>query len=284
MRPLWCLCFYIDPFCMILPNYSGRMTYLRLLQGICLPALLAFLLSACGTARQYTYLKNITKDTTIKNFVTNDFESKIVPGDQLSIKATSLSPAEDEQFNKAAAEFKGIETGGIGYLVDQDGKVQLHRLGKVPVAGLTRRQLEEKLENDLLLYMKEPIVNVQYLNHKVTVMGAVGNPQVIQMPEEQLNIFEVLIKSGDITQTGMKNRVMVIREENNDKKVRYLNLEDQAVFNNPWFYIKPNDIVYVPDDKSEEIKDEKRQKLLTAISLVTTAVTFSFLVIDRIIR
>jgi polysaccharide export outer membrane protein len=269
---------------MILPNYSFDATHLRLLRGICLPALLALLLSACGTARQYTYLKNITKDTTIRNFVTNDFESKIVPGDQLSIKATSLSPAEDEQFNKAATAFGGTETGGVGYLVDKEGKVQLHRLGKVAVTGLTRRQLEEKLEADLLGYMKEPIVNVQYLNHKVTVMGAVGSPQVIQMPEEQLNIFEVLIKSGDITQTGMKNRVMVIREEDKDKKVRYLNLEDQAVFNNPWFYIKPNDIVYVPDDKTEEIKNEKRQRLTTTIALVTTAMSISLFVIDRIIR
>jgi polysaccharide export outer membrane protein len=263
--------------------YSGRGAGRRL-TGMLIAGFAIILFGSCGTTRQYTYLKNITKDTTIKNFVTNDFESKIVAGDQLSIKATSLSPAEDEQFNKAAAEFGGKELGGLGYQVDPEGKVQLHRLGKVAVAGMTRRELEEKLERDLLAYMKEPIVNVQYLNHKVTVMGAVGTPQVIQMPEEQLNIFEVLIKSGDITQTGMKNRVMVIREENNDKKVRYLDLEDQAVFNNPWFYIKPNDIVYVPDDKSQELKDQRRQKMITTLSLVTSAVTISLFVIDRIIR
>lgn len=263
---------------------SGRGATLRLLPGILIPVISLVIFSSCGSARQYTYLKNITKDTTIKNFVTNDFESKIVAGDQLSIKATSLSTLEDEQFNKAAAQFGGREIGGVGYLVDPDGYIQLHRLGKVQVAGLTRRQLEDKLEKDLLAYMKEPIVNVQYLNHKVTVMGAVATPQVIQMPEEQLSIFEVLIKSGDITQTGMKNRVMVIREEDKDKKVKYLDLEDRAVFNNPWFYIKPNDIVYVPDDKSQQLKDERRQKMVTTLSLVTTAITVSLFVIDRIIR
>ena len=269
---------------MTLFKSSGKGAPLQLLTGMGMAVFAVVLLASCGTTRQYTYLKNITKDTTIKNFVTNDFESKIVAGDQISIKATSLSPAEDEQFNKAAAQFGGLETGGLGYQVDADGKVQLHRLGKVVVAGMTRQALEEKLETDLLAFMKEPIVNVQYLNHKVTVMGAVGQPQVIQMPEEQLNIFEVLIKSGDITETGMKNRVMVIREENNDKKVRYLNLEDQAVFNNPWFYLRPNDIVYVPDDLSQKLKDERRQKMTTTLALVTTAMSISLFVIDRIIR
>ncbi len=154
---------------MIKINYSQSGSCTTLLPGI-LAALLVFFAS-CTTTRNYSYLKTIQKDSTIRNFVSNDFESKIQNGDQLSIVVTSLSPLEDEQFNKAAVA--SISPEMSGFAVDPTGSVQLHRLGRVKVAGLTRRELEEKLEKDLLTYMKEPIANVQYLNHKVTVIGAV---------------------------------------------------------------------------------------------------------------
>ncbi|MFT3980991.1 MAG: polysaccharide biosynthesis/export family protein [Ferruginibacter sp.] len=241
-----------------------------------------FIFSSCTVTRQYSYLKNIQKDTTIRNFVSNDFESKIQPGDQLSIVVTSLSPAEDDLFNKAAVV--SASPGMSGFAVDADGNVQLHRLGKVPVAGSTRRELESRLEKDLLPYMKEPIANVQYLNHKVTVLGAVGSPQVINMPEEQLNIFEILVKAGDITESGMKNRVMVIRDENKDKKVKLLDLENDKVFTSPWYYVKPNDIVYVPDDLETKTKIERRQNIQSTIALVASSASLLIIVVDRILR
>lgn len=265
---------------MIKINNSLSVSYNVLLVGICVAGIV--LLSSCGTTRRYSYLKTIQSDTTIRNFVSNDFESKIRPGDQLGIRVTSLSPAEDEQFNKAGA------TGSVesvnGFAVDPDGNVQLHRLGKVQVAGMTRRSLEDKLEKDLLGYMKEPIVNVQYLNHKVTVIGAVGQPQVINMPEEQLNIFEVLVKTGDIKDNGMKNRVMLIREENNDKKIKQLDLESDKIFTSPWYYVKPNDIVYVPEDFASAEKIEKRQRLQTTMALVASSASLLIIIVDRVFR
>lgn len=261
-------------------KYSLSASYNVLLAGICIAGL--FFFSSCNPTRHYTYLKTIQADTTIRNFVSNDFESKIRSGDQLAIKVTSLSTAEDEQFNKAGTA--STTEGMSGFGVDPEGFVQLHRLGKVQVAGFTRRELAAKLEKDLVDYMKEPIVNVQYINHKVTVIGAVTKPGVINMPEEQLNIFEVLVKSGDIRATGMKNRVMVIREENNDKKVKLVDLEDHKIFTSPWYYIKPNDILVVNDDTKTLEKAERRNELRTTLSLVASGISLVIIVIDRVFR
>jgi polysaccharide export outer membrane protein len=171
-----------------------------------------------------------------------------------------------------------------GFLVEKDGKILLHRLGYVTAAGLSRKQLALLLQNELLPYMKDPIVNVGYLNHKVTVMGAVGGPQVMNMPEEQMSILDVLVKSGDIGKDGLKNKVMIIREEGADKKVKLLNLEDQSVFTSPWYYVQPNDIVYVPLDIVKLEKNEKRQNLQTNLSLIITVVSFTLLILYRISR
>jgi polysaccharide export outer membrane protein len=171
-----------------------------------------------------------------------------------------------------------------GFLVEKDGKVLLHRLGYVTAAGLSRKQLELLLQTALLPFLKDPIVHVGYLNHKVTVMGAVGEPQVMNMPQEQMSILEVLVKSGDIQKDGLKNKVMIIREEGSDKKVKVLNLEDASVFSSPWYYVKPNDIVFVPQDYVRLEKVEKRTNLQATVSVVLGAVSFIILILDRIFR
>jgi polysaccharide export outer membrane protein len=214
--------------------------------------------------------------------VTNDFESRIQPGDQLSIIVTSLSSLEDDQFNKGAAI--SISAAMSGFTVYPDGEVLLHRLGRVKVAGLTRRELASKLEKDLLPFMKEPIVNVGYLNHKVTVIGAVGKSQVMSMPEEQMNIFEVLVNSGDITKDGIKNKVMVIREVEGNKKVKHLNLEDHSIFTSPWYYVRPNDIILVNLDTEKAERMERQGRVQTNIAMITGAASFLLFILDRIFR
>ncbi|MEO7444422.1 MAG: polysaccharide biosynthesis/export family protein, partial [Ferruginibacter sp.] len=169
-------------------------------------------------------------------------------------------------------------------LVKPDGSILLHRLGETRVEGLTRRQLAEKLQKDLMPYMKEPIVNVVFLNHKVTVIGEVGNPGVVQMPGEQMPLLEVLMASGDIKPTAKKDKVMVIRDNGNEKKVKIVNLEDYSIFSSPWYYSQPNDIIYVLADKNDLAKQEKKKTVQTTVTLVASGLSFIFLVVDRITR
>lgn len=242
-----------------------------------------FCFASCKTIKPpSSYFQTILHDTTISGFVKNDFESKIKTGDQLDIRVTSLSIVEDELFNKAAAVSNS--PGVSGYTVYPDGAVLLHRLGRVAVAGLTRRELAAKLENDLQPYMKEPIVNVIYLNHKITIIGEVGGPQVLAMPEEKLPLLDVLIKSGDIKENGLRNKVMIIRDSGNDKTVKHVNLEDHSIFNSPWYYVQPNDIIYVLADNTEKIKEEKKRKVQGVFAAAASGLTFVFLVLDRVFR
>lgn len=239
-------------------------------------------LVSCKTTRHSTYFKTLTTDTTFSGVVPNDYESKIKAGDQLSIVVTSLSTEEDALFNKAASTSSSPEMSG--FKVYPDGTVLLHKLGRVKVEGLTRRELAAKLEKDLLPFMKDPIVNVNYLNHKITIIGDVGGPQVLPMPEEQLSVLDVLVKSGGIKENGLKSEVMIIREQGNSKQVKHINMEDHSVFQSEWFYLKPNDILYVKTDEKKLAKVEKNQKFLAGLSLLMTAVSFYFIVVDQIIQ
>lgn len=239
-------------------------------------------MGSCATPKSSYYFKTLQKDTTITGFVNNNFESKIRKADMLAINVTSLSAAEDQIFNQAATSVASATQ--AGYMVKEDGTVLLHRLGNVQVEGLTRRELSEKLQKDLLPFMKEPIVNVNYLNHKVTVLGEVGGPSIINMPGEQMPLIDILVMSGDIKETGKRDHVMIIREKDNEKQVKHVNLEDHSIFTSPWYYVQPNDIIYVIADEEKKRKEEKIAVIQKNIGFITAGLSFLFLIINIITR
>ena len=244
---------------------------------------LCFTMFSCTTVKDTAYFKTIQKDTTLTGFVTNDFESKIQVGDVISIIATSLSKEEDLIFNQSAGE-QTNNNEGVGFKVREDGTVLIHKLGNVKAAGFTRKQLEKDLQNKLAVSMKDPIVHVNYLNRKVTVLGEVGSPQIIPLKEEQIPLIEVLVKAGDITEDGMRDKIMLIREEGAEKKVTFLTLQDASIFSSPYYYVKANDIIYVMPDSAERMKMEKRRNLQTALGLVASTISLVIIIVDRIIK
>ena len=247
------------------------------------------LLNACKVTKQSEYFKTLSKDTTLTNFVTNDFESKIIKGDRLAISASSSSPLEDALFNGSAGTppvgvANTVGTGVGGYTVQQDGTIFLHRIGRISAEGMTRKELARDIESRLLAYMKDPIVQVSYLNHKITVLGEVVKPQVINLPEEQISLIDALVLSGDVTPNSKRNAVTIIREEGNTKKVKHINLENNSVFSSPWYYVKPNDIILVSADSDKYIKEEKRKKIQTTVSLVASVASLVVIILSRVIK
>jgi polysaccharide export outer membrane protein len=240
-------------------------------------------LLSCSTPKSTQYFETIKKDTTISGFVSNDMESKIRRGDNLGITISSLSPEENAKHNSAGLIV--TERGTVPtYMVQPDGTIKLYRFGNVMVEGMTRRELGDKLQKDLLPFLKEPIVNVTYLNHKVTILGEVGTPQVINMQSEQMSVLEAISISGDMRENARKDRVMIIRETPNEKKINYINLQDHSIFTSPWYYLQPNDVVVVYPDTSKTDTEEKRRRLQTTLSLVASGLSLLIIILDRIIN
>lgn len=223
--------------------------------------------ASCTPIKNTYYFKNLTKDTIFKGQPAPEIEAKIQKNDLLSISVSSLSSELDAKFNEAAvslASFSGAQgvsaAGGKGFLVGEDGKIHMHYLGSVKVEGLTRKQLKKKLQEDLLPYMKEPIVTVEFMNKKLIVMGEVGAPKIVPMTDEKISLLELLIANGDITSKGDKSKVMIIRDSAADKQVKIVDMEDHNIFLSPWFYLKPNDIVYVLAEKQQQKLDNRWKK------------------------
>jgi polysaccharide export outer membrane protein len=228
---------------------------------------------SCNTAKNTMYFSGIKHDTTLNNVITKNFEPKIQKGDLLSIIVSSLSPENSVLYN-APQNAEGPVT---GFLVDSSGSINFFKLGSIHVAGLTRSQLKEQLQKDLVPYLSQTVVAVGFLNRHVTLIGAIS-PMVLPMPTANMTILDALASAGDIGDKGKKEDVMVIRENGNSKVFKKLDLTNESVFYSPYFYLQPNDIIYVKPE-------QKKQKIGTTqvISYVTTAISLYY-IITRIFK
>lgn len=242
--------------------------------------------SSCKTTKNSYYFQTVPRDTAIKSSATQLAESKIKKNDLLAIGISSLNREEDATYNAASVtgtSSTGTAAAGSGYLVDANGNIQLHKLGIMHVEGMTRRELKDKIQKDIQPYLKDPIVTVRYLNHKVTILGEISKPQVIQMPEEQLSLLEVLGVSGDVSQFARRDNILIIRETSSGKQLKRINLENHSIFNSEWYYLQPDDVVYVePNDK--KVNEENRNRRLQTLSIALAGVSTAIIILDRIFR
>jgi polysaccharide biosynthesis/export protein len=231
--------------------------------------------SSCTTANKITYFQN-APDTTFQQPY-NGLDAPIQYNDILNITISSRSSEASLDFNKPAiSQTKG-------YFVNSNGNIQLPILGYIQAVGYTKKQLETNIVNlinskKLLL---DPIVEVRHLNFEITVLGEVGHPSVISVPNEQISLIKALGMAGDLTINGKRNNVLLIRDENGVRITRRIDLTSSNFLNSEYYYLKPNDVLYVEANKAKIASAGRTQQILPA---VLTGVSLLFLVLDRVIK
>lgn len=160
--------------------------------------------------------------------------------------------------SSAASSTSGA-TASLGFSVNQSGEIQLYKLGIIQVEGKTRKQLADTLT---LMYtnqgfLKNPYVEVRFLNYKITVIGEVARPGTISFPSEKLSAFDAVGLAGDITIYGRRDNVLVVREINGVRQFGRLNLKDPNVFLSPYYYLQQNDLVVVDVGKNKAAQNHQ---------------------------
>jgi polysaccharide export outer membrane protein len=242
-------------------------------------------LSSCVNTRNAIYLDNIG-DAEISRMVDN-LEPVIQKNDLLSITVSSPNPAATQIFNTpiiTSTQTLGYTTTqATGFLVNQDGSIEFPILGNVKASGLTKKQLKEDIIKTLTQrqLLTDPVVTIRYLNYKVTVLGEVAHPTVINVPDEKISLLEALGLAGDMTIYAKRDNVMVIREEEGKRVVKRLNLNSKDLFTSPYYYLKSNDIIYVEPNKA---KISAASNTRTWLPVVLSGLSLTAIIVDRLTR
>jgi polysaccharide export outer membrane protein len=235
------------------------------------------ILSSCVDTRKVAYFNDV-QDSTIMTSKAG-LEPVIQKKDILSITVSSLSSEATIIFNApnlpmtpTATTSNNYQT--AGYLVGQDGTIKFPVLGDIFAAGLTQKQLENNITK-LLIDKKllfDPIVTARFLNFRVTVLGEVNRPGIVYVPSEQISILEAIGDAGDLTIYGLRDNVILIRQEGGEKLIKRLNLNSSKILQSPYYFLKSNDVIYVEPGKdkiaSTSIAQQRLPVILSGLSLL----------------
>jgi len=241
----------------------------------------ALLLSSCAGKRNLVYMSNLGDTAMYASKITNVIEPRLQHGDILSITVTNVDPETGNLLNKGVLPV--VNTANLagnaapadapGYLISTAGYITFPVVGKVKLDGLTIEEAVTKMGEALSKVVKDPIINIKVVNFKITVVGEVNKPGVFSIPNSRVNVLEALGMAGDMTVYGRRENVQVIHEENGQRTVTRINMNDKDALQSPAYYLQQNDVVYVIPDKLREKQARTDTKTLSIIVAAATVIT-----------
>ncbi|RBA27890.1 polysaccharide biosynthesis/export family protein [Flavobacterium tibetense] len=251
--------------------------------------LLVVVATSCVPNKELVYLQNKGENkSTIEVRQTESKPYRVQTNDILSINLKALDQKLVEMFNVSANTNQLQMTPQAmyfnGYVVDDHGNIRIPVIGEVNVLGYTIEEIRATVEKRLLdEYFKTEariFVNVKLAGLRYTMNGEIGSPGTNVLYQDKVTIMEAIANSGDITITGNRKEVQIIRKLPHGYETHVLDLTDAKVMDSPYFYLQPNDYIYVKPLRQKSWGTgitgmQTVGTIMTAISLITTAILLS---------
>lgn len=227
---------------------------------------------SCTTSKKIPYMQDAASYSPQK--IPEVYQIKIENDDLLSITVSSRDTILAQPFNRTP--------GGQGYIVNSSGDILFPVFGVLKAEGQTTADLAESIKARIIRegYIRDPAVAVKLLNFKISVMGEVNKPGVFPIASQRVTILEALSLAGDMSIYGRRDKVLVVREEDGQRDMHYLDVSSTEIFHSPYYYLRQNDVVYVEPNKARTAESEYNPRLpviLTAVSVVTSLISLIIL-------
>lgn len=254
-------------------------------------ALFSVLLTSCISTKDLTYLQPnvVTKSDSIKVSQEVSKPYRIQTNDVISVNIKALDQKLVDMFSASSTGTgqtqQSLQTLYFnGYTVDDHGNIRLPILGELNVLGYTTDEVRQKIEKQLLeeYFKKEAniFVTVKLSGLRYTINGEINNPGMGVLYQDRATIMEAIANSGDITATGNRKEVQIIRKFAHGFETYSIDLTSENAMKSPYFYIQPNDYIIVKPLKQKSWGTgvtgmQSAATIMTAISLITTLLVLS---------
>lgn len=228
-------------------NRSNFIHIISLLSITCV-----FLLSSCVPWEKMLLLKNMEMADSLKSIEYRNERSldyKIQPGDNLFIRVINI--VDDKSLGSLNNENSRVYSSSEAsiylnsHTVNKEGYIEYPLAGLVYVKNLTVEQAKDKIQEALSVYVKETSVIVKLANFDLTILGEVHKPGKYKVYQSEINILEAIAMAGDKTNFAKTESVKLVRYTDNGSEIVTVNLGDADILSSPYYFLKPNDIVYI---------------------------------------
>jgi polysaccharide export outer membrane protein len=167
-------------------------------------------------------------------------------GDHVYVRVNSIDPKTSKFFQ---TDFPYLMNSTYQYLntyvVDEFGYISFSFIDKMYVVGSPVQEVRQKIQEKLDEYFKDATVFVKLVNFQIGVLGEVNKPGNFTIEQDQINIYQALGLAGGLTSFGNLKEVKLVRQTQSGSDVHLLDLTDNILMESPYFYLMPNDILYI---------------------------------------
>ncbi|MCK5207844.1 MAG: polysaccharide biosynthesis/export family protein, partial [Cyclobacteriaceae bacterium] len=121
-----------------------------------------------------------------------------------------------------------LDRQNTGFTIDANGELELPEIGVLKMSGLTIPEAEFKVKETLEGFYEVPMVRIQLLNYHFTVLGEVEGEGRYTSYDPRLTIFDAISLAGNIGEFADRSNIKIIRQEDEQAKVLYLNMLDET--------------------------------------------------------
>lgn len=248
------------------------------------------LLASCKSGEKVLYLQDVTEGQTLTTQATQAL--KLLSGDKVSVIVTSSStPAIATQFNlpittiQAGATTNATSNQIALYTIDENGCIDIPNLGRVKIGGLSRGEAAAKIQSMLRTeLLRDAVVTISAYDQYVTILGEVAKPGRVNIMRDKITLLDAIGQAGDLTIQGRRDNIKVIREENGESKVYFVDLRSKDLFNSPVYSLQQNDIIYVSPNNvrigQSTYNDNSIRSISTWLSITSVILSIGILIFN----
>ncbi len=239
--------------------------------------LVLLLLSSCYSSRKLNYLQT---DRQQLSMAVQPTEYMVQPNDILNINVQSRDPEQSAYFNISSSQNRVSDANPAllflsGYPVNNEGMINLAIVGELKVSGFTVEEIQDLVQSEIDKYLLNAVVLVKLTSFKISVLGDVKNPGTNYVYNTQSTIFEALSAAGDLNLTAKRKNVKLVRQVGKESMVVNLDLTDPRIMSSPYYFLHPNDVLYVDTSKQSIFN-----RNLAVFSLVLSAISTTILILN----
>lgn len=243
--------------------------------------ILLSLFSSCASRKDLVYFQ---PDSTELHTSYELNAPKLQAGDILAISVTADDVRATLPFNQVSPYSNSGTLQNTNpfiptYAIDVNGEIDFPKIGKIKLAGLTRTQALNKLRSEVGRFIVDPGVSMEVKNFKITVLGEVKTPGSFPINNDRITILEALGLAGDLTINGVRNNVLVIREQNGKKEEYRIDLTKKDALNSPVYYLAQNDVIYVEPNGAKIQSSKYTQNTSIFVSIASLIITIVAVVV-----
>ena len=243
--------------------------------------ILLSLFSSCASRKDLVYFQ---PDSTELHTSFELNAPKLQAGDILAISVTADDVRATIPFNQVSpynnsGTLQNTNPFIPTYAIDVNGEIDFPKIGKIKLAGLTRTQALDKLRSEVGRFIVDPGVSMEVKNFKITVLAEVKTPGSFPINNDRITILEALGLAGDLTINGVRNNVLVIREQNGKKEEFRIDLTKKDALNSPVYYLAQNDVIYVEPNGARIQSSKYTQNTSIFVSIASLIITIVAVVV-----